>query len=107
VDKIPIPDKYRAWDLLLKNGYLYVLIEDRNSDKTIVKVIRSPVDKLMDWSEVLQFSAPTFARSFEAINDDFYFGLGSEIENPDHWKQIELRPETGQIIRIQHAIPKK
>ena len=106
VDKILIPDKYIPWDLLIKDDYLYVLIEDKSSGNIVIKVLRSPVSKLTDWSEVLQFSAPTFARSFEALNDDFYFGLGCEIENPNHWKQLELRPETGQIIRIRHAIPK-
>jgi hypothetical protein len=106
VDKIPLPDKYRPWDLLLKDGYLYVLLEDSSSDKTLVKVIRSPVNKLMDWSEVLQFSAPAFARSFETLDDDFYFGLGCEIKNSGLWKQSELRPETGQILRIKHAVQK-
>ena len=77
----------------------------KDSDKTVVKVIRSPVDKLTDWREVLQFSAPTFARSFEILNDDFYFGLGSEVGNPEQWRQEELNPETGQIIRIRHAVP--
>ncbi len=105
VDKMPIPSKYRPWDLLLKDGYVYVLIEVKDSDKTVVKVIRSPVDKLTDWREVLQFSAPTFARSFEILNDDFYFGLGSEVGNPEQWRQEELNPETGQIIRIRHAVP--
>jgi hypothetical protein len=104
VDRIPIPDQYRPWDLLIKAAYLYMLIEDNKGDRTVVKVIRSPVDKLMKWSEVFQFSAPTFARSFEVLNDDFYFGLGCEIENPKQWRQEELSYETGQIFRIRHAV---
>ena len=104
VDKILIPDTYKPWDLRLKDSYLYVLIEDKNSGKT--KIIRSPVDKLSNWNEVLQFSVPTFARSFEILNDDFYFGLGCEIKDAEHWKQTELRPETGQVIRIRNAVPK-
>lgn len=107
VDKISIPDEYRPWDLLLKDNYLYVLIEGRNGDKTTIRVIRSPVNKLADWSEVLHFSAPTFARSFEILDNDFYFGLGSEIESSKRWWQEELRVETGQILRIKGVLPIK
>jgi hypothetical protein len=105
VDRMPIPTSYRPWDLLLKDGYLYVLVEVQGLNKTIVKVIRSRLDKLTDWGDVFQFDAPTFARSFEVVNNDFYFGLGSEIVTPDRWQQSELRPETGEILRIQRALP--
>lgn len=105
VDRMAIPESYRPWDLLLKDGYLYVLVEVKGANKTMVKVIRSRQDKLPDWSDVFQFDAPTFARSFEAVNNDFYFALGSEIVSPEQWQQSELRPETGEILRIQIALP--
>ncbi|MGZ8158429.1 MAG: hypothetical protein ACXWT1_08605 [Methylobacter sp.] len=107
VDKMLIPDKYEPWDLLLKDGYLYVLTSKKDGDDVKIKVLRSPVNDLENWDEVLEFTAHTFARSFEILDNDFYFGLGSEVENTKRWRQEELSPVTGQILRIRNALSKK
>jgi hypothetical protein len=44
---------------------------------------------------VLRFQEPTFARSFEILNGDFYFGLGCDIS--------PLPAETGSILRIRNV----
>jgi len=47
---------------------------------------------LMSFSEVCFFDAGTFARSFEMLEGDFYFGLGCDPEL--------LHPHTGRILRV-------
>lgn len=106
VEKIPLPEEDKPWDLLLNGGYLYVLTSIKHGGDVKVRVLRSPVNNLANLSEVLEFTAKTFARSFEILGNDFYFGLGSEIENPEQWRQEELNPETGQILRIRNVLPK-
>ena len=32
---------------------------------------------------------------------DFYFGLGCEVANPEAWRQAELVPETGTLLRVR------
>jgi hypothetical protein len=56
---------------------------------------------LKTWTETLRFTSDTFARSFEQLGGDFYFGLGSE---PDR-----LVASTGKILRVKSAAlaPKK
>jgi hypothetical protein len=47
------------------------------------------------WEEILAFRAETFARSFERIQGDFYFGLGSDSERPS--------AAAGKILRVKAA----
>ena len=103
VERICLPNQYRPWDLLVSDGYLYILIEQLGTrgDGTIVKVLRSKGGDPSKWEEYFQFSAATFARSFEIMDRDFYFGLGCETNDPDHWEQKELNPSTGKILRVR------
>jgi hypothetical protein len=41
---------------------------------------------------MFHFKTTAFARSFELLNGDFYFGLGSDND--------DVRPETGDILRL-------
>ena len=34
------------------------------------------------------------------VNNCFYFGMGSEIEDSDSWNQTELKKETGEILKV-------
>lgn len=92
---IELSDGREPWDIIVKNGACYVLTSipvDVTSEPRayIVSILRS-VD-LNSWDEVLRFSADTYARSFEMIDDDFYVALGS---NTDY-----LPESTGNIYRI-------
>jgi len=104
VEKIPLEETEQPWDLLLHDGYLYVLTSTKQDGAVRIKVWRAPLNDLAQLSEVLEFIAPTFARSFEILGNDFYFGLGCEIENPKQWRQEELNPETGQILRVRNGL---
>ena len=47
---------------------------------------------LRRWTPLFRFTTPTFVRSFEVLDGDFYFGLGSDDD--------DVRPETGDILRL-------
>ncbi len=90
--------------MVIYKGNVYLLIEDRYQNETKVKVLKSSISDLINWEKIVQFSSPTFARSFEVINKQFYFSLGSYIENPLSWKQEELDSRAGEMLRIKEAI---
>ncbi|MHB8809358.1 MAG: hypothetical protein ACYC9M_05020 [Desulfobulbaceae bacterium] len=106
VQRICLPLQYRPWDILVHEGFVYLLVEQVGHwGQTVVRVLRAPKGKLSDWKEYLHFAAPTFARSFEILQGNFYFGLGSEIIREKNWQQGELKPETGAIIRVRKVMP--
>jgi len=100
VHRIHLPDKSRPWDILERKGTLFILFE-RPAANGMVQIYVLASRDLERWSEVLHFNAPTFARSFELLNGNFYFGLGSEIKNPSKWRQEDLHPATGKLLRVQ------
>jgi hypothetical protein len=63
-------------------GYENIVIETRD---------------LVQWREAFRFRTPTFARAFEVLDGDVYFGLGSTQSN--------VSPQTGEILRLpaRHA----
>jgi hypothetical protein len=101
VRRVPLPGDSRPWDLLIRDGQVYVLLESNAGDDIHVKVLRSRTEDLHSWEEVLCFTAPTFARSFEILDCDFYFGLGTEIKNSRAWKHEDLHPATGDVLRVK------
>ena len=96
ITKIPIPKNYVPWDTLVKDEYIYLLCYDGSH----VVVLQALVAKPLQWSTLFQFSSATFARSFELLNGDFYFGLGSDVKNLNKWQQSELHPQTGDILKV-------
>lgn len=97
--RIPLPD--RAWpaDLLSRDGWAWLLLNRKDGQGGYrVSVIVSR--DLEEWRELLHFTAPTFARAFERLDGDLYFGLGSEIHSVRRWRQEELHPATGELLRI-------
>jgi hypothetical protein len=92
VKKIDLPGNH--WDLLVKDGVLYVLSAleaDDAKDKVTVRV--TATSDLSTWQPLFQYEFPTFARSFEYLDGSFYFGLGCEAD--------DQRPETGRIFRVR------
>ena len=106
VRRVPLPGDSQPWDLLVRDDRVYVLLESKAGDDIRVKVLRSPTEDLRSWDEVLCFTAPTFARSFEVLGGDFYFGLGTEIKSRRTWKQEDLHPATGDILRVKAVFVK-
>ena len=56
---------------------------------------------LQNWQTILEFSSPTFARSFEILNGDFYFGLGGEILDSFDLQEEEVSSKTGELLRVK------
>lgn len=79
-------------DILVRGNLVYVLAYVKNADSTYTSYIYK-TNNLTTWGEVLEFKHATFARSFEELNGDFYFGLGC---------YTDVIPEsTGTILRAK------
>ncbi len=100
IKKINLKKGEIPWDLKKANDKVYLLTSKKELNKTNISVFVMN-ENLTELKELFHFYSSTFARSFEILNNDFYFGLGCEIENSKKWNQIELIPETGQILRIK------
>jgi hypothetical protein len=91
---VSLPGKAKPWDVLVRNGKLYVLGVIANQTGNYTVTVSETAD-LAQWKELFRFQSDTFARSFEELNGDFYFGLGSEIS--------PLPSSTGDILRVRKA----
>ena len=97
----------KPWDILYRNTCFYVLLSKKtegNPGIFVIKVIAS--EDLESWREILCFKHSTFARSFELVNGDFYFGLGTDIGNEYNLSSYksytdDISPEAGTILRVK------
>ncbi len=103
--KIELPEGSRPWDIIHLDKTTYVLIDTPAEDGTTVTVMATR--DMKRWRPLFTFAAPTFARSFELLDGDFFFGLGCEVKDPKKWDQKELKPETGNILRLRGGRSKK
>lgn len=99
VQKLALPGGEKAWDLLVNDNRLFVLLSRRQDNGQLVRVVETRNFKHA--REVLRFQSATFARSFEFLDGDLYFGLGCEIEDPRKWHEKELHPLSGDILRVK------
>ena len=82
VDSAPIdvvfPDAQALGeDVLLGDGGVYALANRRDDDGTYRVYVYFSTDPAAGaWDEVLTFASDNLARSFEVVDDTFYFGLG-------------------------------
>lgn len=88
--KLSLPGNATARDLLVEGGKLHALASSKEGGKLLVQVFATA--DLKTWTEELRFVAPTFARSFEKLGGDWYFGLGSD--------PLELNAATGRILKV-------
>lgn len=78
-------------DILARGNVVYVLANIKNSNNNYTNVVYKSED-LKNWTELFRFNTATFARSFEELNGDFYFGLGCSYDF--------LAPSTGNILKV-------
>lgn len=100
VRRLKIYNGAKVWDFIIRNDVLYVLLEKKVDNNSIEISVLATKD-MQNWQSVLSFYSTTFARSFEILNDDFYFGLGSEIEDILNWNKEDISSVTGEIIRVK------
>jgi hypothetical protein len=92
--ELPVDGQPRA--IVVDGGKLFVLTTRRVADGYDHHVFETR--DLMEWRAAFRFRTATFARTFEILGGDFYFGLGTGHE--------EVSPDTGEILRLpaQHAL---
>ncbi|MGE5372302.1 MAG: hypothetical protein ACM3QZ_09965 [Solirubrobacterales bacterium] len=78
-------------DLLVRGNRLYVLAYRKDTGGQYTNAVFQSSDSL-HYRELFRFTARTFARSFEMLNGDFYFGLGCEARQVDD--------ATGDILKV-------
>jgi hypothetical protein len=81
----------KAYDVLVRGSTAYVLASVPRADGKHTIVVYSS-QNATQWTELFRLTSDTFARSFEELNGDFYFGLGSNVASQS--------PITGDIMRI-------
>jgi hypothetical protein len=91
-------------DLLTRGDILYVLASsDKGPDRGAKAPPREPgtwvwvvaTKNFAVWEGVVAFRAETFARSFELLKGDFYFGMGCDADRPS--------PASGKVLRLRAA----
>ena len=75
-DTVPIslPENSVPTDILVKDGQVLILTH-RKLEAGFENIVIQSSDA-RSWKEMLRFSSGSFARSFEFLNAQFYFGLG-------------------------------
>lgn len=98
--RIALPEGTRPRDLLVRHHTVFVLLQGPADKSGVqVRVLASRDWKI--WEDLLHFTAPAFARSFEILEGDIYFGLGCDVKSRSEWQQKQLHPLTGSLLRIQ------
>ena len=98
IQRINLPKYHEPWDIIVRENDVYILCY--SLVKSRVSVVHAKIDTLNEWKELLYFKSKSFARSFELLDGDFYFGIGSEVDSYKDWTQDELSPDTGNILRV-------
>lgn len=95
VHRAALPDPSALpFDVLARDGVLYVLTASFAPDggRTIRVYQSGDAER---WTELFSFRAATFARSFEEVDGDFYFGLGTTF--------AAQAPASGDLLRVRRA----
>lgn len=102
INRIPLPANSLPWDLLVAKDSLYVLLsEDTGGREALIRVLKAPLADPTSIEELFRFNYASFARSFEFVDGDFYFGIGCEVRDPNKFKTSELSPKTGELLTIR------
>lgn len=92
--KISLPEQnVLPMDTLVRGNTAYVLAYVKISNNEYMNLVYKS-DDLISWTELFRFNKDTFARSFEELNGDFYFGLGCYTDY--------LPSSTGTILMVKN-----
>ncbi len=78
-------------DIIENNGSVYVLGYNLINSTHYVNILARS-ENLLTWEEVLRFNSTTFARSFEILDGEYYFGMGTNTTS--------MSNESGKIYHI-------
>ena len=104
---IKIPKSYTPRDLIVKNDKVYLLISRKNYKKYENIILEIVDDNFENPIGKFKFMTNTIVRSFELVDNNFYFGLGTNVKNKKKWKQKELHPNSGKVIMIKYSKNRK
>jgi hypothetical protein len=105
VRQVPLDPGFLPWDILVKDGVAYVLTARQDAPQQFTIRVQKSTN-LLNWETLLEFKRPSFARSFERIKDDFYFGMGTEWRADSQAPQFTFfgsPEESGKIYRVKGA----
>jgi hypothetical protein len=89
---VALPDPAAVpYDLLVRGDTLYVLAAAPAAAGYVVRVYATR--DLEGWRELFHFASPTFGRSFEEAEGDFFIGLGCTYQRPS--------PASGLVLRVR------
>ena len=97
VHRVPLPEGAIPWDIRLEGEMLEVLLAQRLAPLRWRNSVWSSRDG-KSWREVLNFEAVSFARSFERLGVEYYFGLG--IVGEDNTCTAAERA-SGTLLRVR------
>ena len=90
--RLRIPESDLPYDILERDGTAYLLANRFERSKEAVTAIIYHSRDLLRWTEVVRFTVPSPARSFEYSNGIFYVGLGTHT--------APLNAASGNIYRV-------
>ncbi len=99
VARFDLPENVLPRDILVQGKWLIILISTKIDNTTYRNTVLLTSDistETIEWKEAFNFTATTFARSFEYLNGVFYFGLGCETD--------VLAPATGNILSFAYSL---
>ncbi|HEY9826006.1 MAG TPA: hypothetical protein V6D19_11195 [Stenomitos sp.] len=94
-------------DVMVKSGTAFVLAVHQEASGTFRNRVYQSTN-LVDWSRLFEFTRPAFARSFETVNGDFYFGMGIDWKNEAQRRNYTFNgavEEAGNIYRVKRTMP--
>jgi hypothetical protein len=98
--RLILPGNPKPFDIIVgTDGVCYILGTIKVSSTQYVNTVCSSTD-LTNWTEIFRFTSDTFARSFEMVNGNFYFGLGSGNGGSDPTSE-RVTASTGNFLRLK------
>jgi len=107
IKRIQLPHSYQPRDIIVRGNTIYLLCSKEEEQEFRNIVLEANLHNPAQAKELFHFMSSAFARSFEEISGDFYFGLGYNVKSQRKWSVEEINPDTGRLLRInQQMIPK-
>ena len=97
VTSVSLPRKSVPRDILVRDGRLFILTDDLLADGSFIIRVFATTD-FKEWNELFSFKRDTFARSFELVDGDFYFGLGTDTGGKGSYGK--LSQSSGTILKL-------
>lgn len=89
-------------DIIVKGQKLFILASKKENNFIRNSVFEYNIKNATTATEIFNFKYKIFARAFEELNGDFYFGFGYDFADENNWNEKEFPEEIGNIIKIRN-----